>query len=75
MQRALAEAIKPRATNCRQGGWATRNVKHHIEGHPYNLTHRIANPAQSIVPTFSSNAAYCDCLVEVERSAGGDDHA
>jgi molybdopterin-containing oxidoreductase family molybdopterin binding subunit len=71
----LTEAIKPGVTNCYQGGWATRRVKHYLEGHPNNLTHQIANPAQSIVPTFSSNAAYYDCLVEVESSTEGANHA
>ncbi|MGD8189770.1 molybdopterin-containing oxidoreductase family protein [Brevibacillus ginsengisoli] len=63
----LTEGIKPGVTNCYQGGWVTKQVKHYIEGHPNNLTHQIANPAQSIVPNFQSNAAYFDCLVEVEK--------
>jgi len=71
----LTEAIKPGVTNCYQGGWATKRVKHYIQGHPNNLTHQIANPAQSIVPTFSSNAAYYDCLVQVERSTEIENHA
>lgn len=63
----LTEGIKPGVVNCYQGGWATIKVKHYIEGHPNNLTHQIANPAQSIIPNFRSNAAYYDCLVEVRR--------
>lgn len=63
----LTEGIKPGVVNCYQGGWVTKQVKHYIEGHPNNLTHQIANPAQSIVPNFPSNAAYYDCLVQVER--------
>ncbi|WP_088189662.1 molybdopterin-dependent oxidoreductase [Desulfosporosinus sp. FKA] len=66
----LTEGIKPGVTNCYQGGWATKQVKHYIEGHPNNLTHQIANPAQSIVPNFRSNAAYYDCLVQVEKVKG-----
>ncbi|MBZ5721467.1 MAG: molybdopterin-dependent oxidoreductase [Acidobacteriia bacterium] len=66
----LTEAIKPGVVNCYQGGWVTRQVKHYIEGHPNNLTHQIANPAQSIVPNFPSNAAYYDCLVQVEKAEG-----
>jgi anaerobic selenocysteine-containing dehydrogenase len=62
----LTEGIKPGVVNCYQGGWVTKQVKHYIEGHPNNLTHQIANPAQAIVPNFSSNAAYYDCLVQVE---------
>ncbi|MFN8629212.1 MAG: molybdopterin-dependent oxidoreductase [Chloroflexota bacterium] len=64
----LTEGMKPGVVNCYQGGWDTNKVKHYIEGHPNNLTHQLANPAQTIVPTFPSNAAYFDCLVEVERS-------
>ena len=41
-------------------------MKHYIEGHPNNLTHQIANPAQALIPNFPSNAAYYDCLVQVE---------
>jgi len=63
----LTEAIKPGVVNCYQGGWVTKRVKHYIDGHPNNLTHQIANPAQAIVPNFPSNAAYYDCLVQVER--------
>ncbi|MGE5109694.1 MAG: molybdopterin-containing oxidoreductase family protein, partial [Acidobacteriaceae bacterium] len=63
----LTEGIKPGVVNCYQGGWVTKRVKHYIEGHPNNLTHQIANPAQSIVPNFPSNAAYYDCLVQVEK--------
>jgi anaerobic dimethyl sulfoxide reductase subunit A len=62
----LTEAIKPGVVNCYQGGWDTIKVKHYIEGHPNNLTHQIANPAQSVIPNFRSNAAYYDCLVQVE---------
>lgn len=64
----LTEAIKPGVVNCYQGGWDTIRVKNYIEGHPNNLTHQIANPAQSIIPNFPSNAAYYDCLVQVEKS-------
>jgi len=64
----LTEGMKPGVVNCYQGGWDTNKVKHYIEGHPNNLTHQLANPAQSIIPTFPSNAAYFDCLVEVERA-------
>jgi anaerobic selenocysteine-containing dehydrogenase len=64
----LTEGIKPGVVNCYQGGWITKEVKHYIDGHPNNLTHQIANPAQSIVPNFQSNAAYYDCLVQVEKS-------
>ncbi len=64
----LTDGIKPGVVNCYQGGWDTVKVKHYIEGHPNNLTHQLANPAQSIIPTFPSNAAYFDCLVEVERA-------
>ena len=63
----LTEAIKPGVVNCYQGGWDTVKVKHFVEGHPNNLTHQIANPAQSVIPNFRSNAAYYDCLVEVQR--------
>jgi anaerobic dimethyl sulfoxide reductase subunit A len=63
----LTEGIKPGVVNCFQGGWDTIKVKHYIEGHPNNLTHQLANPAQSIIPNFRSNAAYYDCLVEVRR--------
>lgn len=63
----LTEGIKPGVTNCYQGGWVTKQVKHYLEGHPNNLTHQIANPAHSIVPNFPSNAAYYDCLVQVEK--------
>jgi anaerobic dimethyl sulfoxide reductase subunit A len=63
----LTEGIKPGVVNCYQGGWDTIKVKHYIEGHPNNLTHQIANPAQSVIPNFRSNAAYYDCLVEVQR--------
>lgn len=63
----LTEGIKPGVVNCYQGGWVTRQVKHYLEGHPNNLTHQIANPAQAIVPNFPSNAAYYDCLVQVEK--------
>ncbi len=63
----LTEGIKPGVVNCYQGGWDTVKVKHYIEGHPNNLTHQIANPAQSVIPNFRSNAAYYDCLVEVQR--------
>jgi len=63
----LTESIKPGVVNCYQGGWDTIKVKSYIEGHPNNLTHQIANPAQSVIPNFRSNAAYYDCLVEVQR--------
>ena len=63
----LTEAIKPGVVNCYQGGWDTIKVKHYVEGHPNNLTHQIANPAQSVIPNFRSNAAYYDCLVQVQR--------
>ncbi|HUO71338.1 MAG TPA: molybdopterin-dependent oxidoreductase [Solirubrobacteraceae bacterium] len=63
----LTEGIKPGVVNCYQGGWDTIKVKHYIEGHPNNLTHQLANPAQSVIPNFRSNAAYYDCLVEVKR--------
>ena len=63
----LTEGIKPGVVNCYQGGWDTIRVKHYIEGHPNNLTHQIANPVQSVIPNFRSNAAYYDCLVEVRR--------
>ncbi len=65
----LTESIKPGVVNCYQGGWDTIQVKHYIEGHPNNLTHQIAKPAQTVIPNFPSNAAYYDCLVQVE-SAG-----
>jgi anaerobic selenocysteine-containing dehydrogenase len=64
----LTESIKPGVVNCYQGGWDTIKVKHYIEGHPNNLTHQIAKPAQALIPNFPSNAAYYDCLVQVERS-------
>jgi len=63
----LTEGIKPGVVNCYQGGWDTIRVKSYIEGHPNNLTHQIANPAQSVIPNFKSNAAYYDCLVEVQK--------
>jgi molybdopterin-containing oxidoreductase family molybdopterin binding subunit len=66
----LTEGIKPGVVNCYQGGWDTVRVKHYIEGHPNNLTHQIANPTQAVVPNFRSNAAYFDCLVQVERAKG-----
>ena len=62
----LTESIKPGVVNCYQGGWDTLAVKQYVEGHPNNLTHQIANPAQSVIPNFPSNAAYYDCLVQVE---------
>jgi anaerobic dimethyl sulfoxide reductase subunit A len=62
----LTESIKPGVVNCYQGGWDTIKVKQYVEGHPNNLTHQIANPAQSLIPNFPSNAAYYDCLVQVE---------
>jgi molybdopterin-containing oxidoreductase family molybdopterin binding subunit len=64
----LTEGIKPGVVNCYQGGWQTIRVKHYLEGHPNNLTHQIAKPAQSVIPNFRSNAAYFDCLVQVEKS-------
>jgi molybdopterin-containing oxidoreductase family molybdopterin binding subunit len=64
----LTQGIKPGVVNCYQGGWDTIKVKHYLEGHPNNLTHQLANPAQSIIPNFRSNAAYFDCLVQVEKS-------
>ncbi|TAM81745.1 MAG: hypothetical protein EPN43_14110 [Jatrophihabitans sp.] len=64
----LTEAIKPGVVNCYQGGWDTIKVKHYVAGHPNNLTHQIANPAQSVIPNFPSNAAYFDCLAQVERA-------
>lgn len=62
----LTEAIKPGVVNCYQGGWDTLGVKQYVDGHPNNLTHQIANPAQAVIPNFPSNAAYYDCLVQVE---------
>ncbi|HUK77812.1 MAG TPA: molybdopterin-dependent oxidoreductase [Thermoleophilia bacterium] len=62
----LTESIKPGVVNCYQGGWDTLAVKQYVEGHPNNLTHQLANPAQSVIPNFPSNAAYYDCLVQVE---------
>ena len=62
----LTEAIKPGVVNCYQGGWDTLQVKQYVDGHPNNLTHQIANPAQALIPNFQSNAAYYDCLVQVE---------
>ena len=62
----LTEAIKPGVVNCYQGGWDTLNVKQYVQGHPNNLTHQLANPAQALIPNFPSNAAYYDCLVQVE---------
>ncbi len=62
----LTQAMKPGVVNCYQGGWDTIRVKHYIEGHPNNLTHQIAKPAQALIPNFPSNAAYYDCLVQVE---------
>jgi molybdopterin-containing oxidoreductase family molybdopterin binding subunit len=62
----LTQSIKPGVVNCYQGGWDTLAVKQYVEGHPNNLTHQLANPAQSIIPNFPSNAAYYDCLVQVE---------
>jgi molybdopterin-containing oxidoreductase family molybdopterin binding subunit len=64
----LTEGIKPGVVNCYQGGWQTIRVKHYLEGHPNNLTHQLAKPAQSVIPNFRSNAAYFDCLVQVEKS-------
>ena len=63
----LTESMKPGVVNCYQGGWDTIRVKHYIEGHPNNLTHQIAKPAQSLIPNFPSNAAYYDGLVQVEQ--------
>ena len=62
----LTQSIKPGVVNCYQGGWDTLAVKQYVEGHPNNLTHQIANPAQALIPNFPSNAAYYDCLVQVE---------
>ncbi len=64
----LTEAIKPGVVNCYQGGWSTLKVQQYIEGHPNDLTHQVANPAQAVIPNFPSNAAYYDCLVQVERA-------
>jgi len=64
----LTQAMKPGVVNCYQGGWVTLNVQHYIEGHPNNLTHQIKNPTQAVIPNFPSNAAYYDCLVEVEAA-------
>ncbi|MGA3215987.1 MAG: molybdopterin-dependent oxidoreductase [Acidimicrobiales bacterium] len=64
----LTESMKPGVVNCYQGGWDTIRVKHYIEGHPNNLTHQIAKPAQALIPNFPSNAAYYDVLVQVETS-------
>lgn len=64
----LTEGIKPGVVNCYQGGWDTVKVKHYVEGHPNNLTHQLAKPAQALIPNFRSNAAYYDCLVQVERN-------
>jgi molybdopterin-containing oxidoreductase family molybdopterin binding subunit len=64
----LTESMKPGVVNCYQGGWDTIKVKHYIEGHPNNLTHQIAKPAQALIPNFPSNAAYYDCLVQAERA-------
>ncbi|HTX67760.1 MAG TPA: molybdopterin-dependent oxidoreductase [Thermoleophilia bacterium] len=64
----LTQAIKPGVCNCYQGGWDTLTVHQYVEGHPNNLTHQIKNPAQSVIPNFPSNAAYYDCLVQVERA-------
>jgi len=66
----LTESIKPGVVNCYQGGWDTIRVKHYLEGHPNNLTHQIAKPAQALIPNFPSNAAYYDCLVQVEGVRG-----
>jgi len=66
----LTESIKPGVVNCYQGGWDTIQVKHYLEGHPNNLTHQIAKPAQALIPNFPSNAAYYDCLVQVEGVRG-----
>jgi molybdopterin-containing oxidoreductase family molybdopterin binding subunit len=66
----LTEAMKPGVVNCYQGGWDTIKVKHYVEGHPNNLTHQIAKPAQALIPNFPSNAAYYDCLVQVEPVGG-----
>jgi molybdopterin-containing oxidoreductase family molybdopterin binding subunit len=66
----LTESMKPGVVNCYQGGWDTIQVKHYIEGHPNNLTHQIAKPAQALIPNFPSNAAYYDCLVQVEGVRG-----
>ena len=62
----LTESIKPGVVNCYQGGWDSLAVQQYVEGHPNNLTHQLANPAQSVIPNFPSNAAYYDCLVQVE---------
>jgi molybdopterin-containing oxidoreductase family molybdopterin binding subunit len=64
----LTESMKPGVVNCYQGGWDTIRIKHYIEGHPNNLTHQIAKPAQALIPNFPSNAAYYDCLVQVEQA-------
>ncbi|MGC9962012.1 MAG: molybdopterin-dependent oxidoreductase [Acidimicrobiales bacterium] len=66
----LTESMKPGVVNCYQGGWDTIQVKHYLEGHPNNLTHQIAKPAQALIPNFPSNAAYYDCLVQVEGVRG-----
>ncbi len=68
VQARLTESMKPGVVNCYQGGWDTIRVTNYISGHPNNLTHQIANPAQSVIPNFPSNAAYYDVLVEVERA-------
>lgn len=68
VQARLTEGIKPGVVNCYQGGWDTIKVKHYVEGHPNNLTHQKAKPAQSVIPNFRSNAAYFDCLVQVENA-------
>jgi anaerobic selenocysteine-containing dehydrogenase len=62
----ITEMIKPGVVNCYQGGWDTLSVKQYAGGHPNYLTHQIAKPAQTVIPNFQSNAAYYDCLVQVE---------
>lgn len=66
----LTNGIRPGVVNCYQGGWDTIRIKHYVEGHPNNLTHQKANPAQALIPNFRSNAAYYDCLVQVEKEGG-----
>ncbi|MCF7981066.1 MAG: molybdopterin-dependent oxidoreductase [Pseudomonadales bacterium] len=61
----VTEGIKPGALNITQGWWP----QHFIEGHYSDVTHMPLNPAQETI--LESNYPIFDCLVEVEKTAGG----
>jgi anaerobic dimethyl sulfoxide reductase subunit A len=59
----VTSGIRPGVVNVYQGDWQE------FPGGTVNmLTHLKINPAQSIVPSFQSNTAYFDVLVDVKKS-------